>query len=230
MGGYDTWQPELLVGEVEAIHRAVRDRTRDAYDGMTERGPGPFSVVVPGRAADDIEAYWDEMDPLPWAEEHPVDHPDVYLDTYEGDIVDLFEHIDRYTDGAVLVEGDGRIHPYTVELTPDVTVEEEYEDGYGTKMRTALNVSALDVEPDRRGSLTTLRDYLPERYWDAVQAADHVWDATEGYSDVVAIATASATGETRVFDDGMLIRRHSGVTPARDMAALWEHALDTGTD
>lgn len=227
----EVWRPEALVRAVESVHLAVRDRDEDVYDGVTERGAGPFSVVVPGHPADRMEAYWDEMDPLPWADDHPVDHAEVYLDTYDGDLAGLFETIDAYTDGAVMVEGDGRVYPYTVELSPDVSVEEAYEPGYGTKTRTALNISAVDVEPDTIDELAYVKEYFPDRYRELTTAADRVWDTdADGYGDVVAVATSSSTGETRVFDDGALRRHHTGVVEKRDTEALWENVLDTVED
>lgn len=224
-------QPAELVRAVEDIHTAVCDREQQRYDGVTERGAGPFSIVVPGRAAASIDAYWDAMDPLPWADEHALDHEDVYIGRYDGDIASLFENIDEYTDGAVLIEGDGRIYPYTVELTPDVAVEEAYEDGYGMKMRTALNISAVDVEQHWRGGLSSLQEYFPDQWRDVVATADPVWDPDEdGYGDVVALATSSSTGETRVFDDGRVVRRHAGVVDSRNTETIWEHVLDDVPD
>lgn len=223
----ELWPPDTLVRTTEAIHLAVRDRYEDVYDGVTEKGAGPFSVVVPGHSAAYVDDYIDPMDALPWADEHPVDHPDVYLDT-QDDLDRLFQKIDAYTDGAVLIEGDGRIYPYTVQLTPDVTVEEGYEEGWGTKTRTALDVSAVDVDEPRVPELPYVKKYFPDEYRRLTTAADHVWDAEDNpYGDIVSIATSSATGGTRVFSGGEPVRHHDGVIEKRDMDAIWERVLQT---
>ncbi len=216
------WHPEALVRTVEAVHLTVRDAHEDRYDGATERGPGPFSVVTPHRTASYVDDYYDRMDRLPWALDHPADLSAVTLDD-DRPMETLFTKVDAYTDGALLIEGDGTVYDHTVELTPDVAVEEAYEEGWGTKTRAALNISAVDI-PD---SYTPETPYLQEQFPELDDPRPYRPWQDSPYGDIVAITTSSTTGTTRVFDDGAVVRKHDGVVEPRDMDAVWQRALQT---
>lgn len=209
-----------LVTAVEDVQRQVRDGNRDAYDGLTENGPGTFMVVLPGRTAGSIADQYDVMDPLPWADTGDV----VSVDPDDPAVPYLVQQADRYTDGALLVEGDGRIYPYTVELEPAVRLEDRYEDGWGTKTRAALNMSAVRLS---RGGPTEL-DYLrrfPESQHGHVDAAVRggVWEVTSGeYGDIVSVTTSSKTGQVSVFDRGRMVRHAPPVEPSRDLDDIWD--------
>ncbi|MDY6773672.1 MAG: hypothetical protein SVS85_00605, partial [Candidatus Nanohaloarchaea archaeon] len=226
---YDILPDGTLVDQVVRVESEIRRRNSGLYDGRSENGPGTFIVAVPGNPPEALADRYDEMDPLPWYEEQdaPVDQvylnpdvpdPDLPSDT---DVYDLFELIDRVTDGAILVGGNGRVHHHTVELQPDADLEDRYEPGWGTKTRAALDISATDLG-GRRSDLPYIRtfDDALAGHVDAPVTGE-VWqdrrDAFDG--DVIAVATSSKTGEINLFDDGRRHQRYGPVEPSREM---WE--------
>lgn len=209
-----------LVERTKRIAEGVRDRREDRYDGMTESGPGPFFALVPGRPADRLADHYDEMDPLPWADSDE----EFELDPADPETYAWIEKIDRYTDGAILVGGDGRVHPYTVHLDPPESRGEGYEEGWGTKTRTALDISATDLPDLPETELDYLREF-PGAYDGHVDAPVEggVWDTrSHAYGDVVAVTISSKNGQGNLFDRG---RSEVFLDPARtsrDLDEVWD--------
>ncbi len=218
---------ELVNAAVET-QRRVRDANREAYDGLTENGPGPFMVLLPGRTADHVADFYDEMDPLPWADTCE----DIHLDPDDPVVTHLVEQADRYTDGALLVESDGRIHPYTVELEPDVRLEDRYEEGWGTKTRAALNMSGVALPARYARDLDAIRRFEPDldEHVDA-PVNGRVWTEKSGeYGDVISVATSAKTGQVNVFDRGRRVAVSRPVEPSRDLDDVWQVVRDRAAD
>lgn len=215
-----------LVEQVEDVADSLREYSSKDYDGVTESGAGPLFVVLPGRSMEVFEDHVEEMDPLPWA-----DVPQsVYLDDYDEDLIRILYEVDRYTDGAILINGAGRISNYTYELEPDVKIPENYPEGSGTKLRAAVNSSAVE---------------LPEKYLDELPYArssgiDEEIDSTvEGsiyvprngdYGDVVAVTVTSSRGRRYTFDEGEIAERTDPVQPSQDVSDLWQQLREEAVE
>lgn len=217
---------EELVDRAKRISRGVRQRRSDRYDGMTESGPGPFFALVPGRDAEALEPHYDEMDPLPPALDD--DMSSLSLDPADPEVYSWIEKIDRYTDGAILVSGDGTIHDYTVQLDPPTESEEGYEPGWGTKTRTAIDISTTDLG-DRP---PTEPDYLrafPESYEGHVDAPvdGEVWvDESGTYGDVVTVTVSAKNGQIDLFDRGHVHPVADPLRASRALPELWDTMRD----
>ncbi len=202
-----------LVERAEEFQHTISDEKRDDYDGVTESGYGLFMVLLPGRTFHDFDGYFDEMDRIATGQR--------LLDPEDQSMYDWLVDVDRLTDGAVLVDGDGRIYPYTVEVEPGERYSDRYEEGWGTKHRNALNISAVDLESSRE--LERLREF-PDAQFGAVDStvSGELWEENEAYGDVVSIVVSSTTGEISVFDRGERAGGRGPIQEARERENVLE--------
>lgn len=138
------------------------------------------------------------------------------------------ELIDLSTEGSLLVDETGRIYPFTVELNPDVYLEDRHRPGEGTKTRNARNMSAVEQWDEEYSELETLRRFPEAQYGDVDSVVSgEVRGRSRRYpTDFFVLTLSSETGEIQGFAGGRRVMESRKVTDYTSPEEVWEEAKE----